>query len=45
MAIKPAASPEYVTIFVKSFRYWRTGKIVRAKGRAIPLRIRIKPKR
>ena len=45
MATKPDTNPEYTTIFVKWFRHWRTGKIVRAKGRAIPLRIRVKPKR
>jgi len=34
---------EYDIIFVKSFRHYRTGKIIRSKnGKAIPLRVRRK---
>lgn len=31
---------EYEIIFVKWFRHRKTGKIIHAKGKAIPLRIR-----
>ncbi|MEO7505988.1 MAG: hypothetical protein ABIZ95_02030 [Pyrinomonadaceae bacterium] len=34
----------YTIIFVKSFRHYRTGKIIRRPdGKAFPIRIRVKP--
>jgi len=34
---------DYIIVFVRSFRHWRTGKIVRrSDGKAFPLRVRVK---
>jgi len=40
---KQPAKYDYIIIFVRSFRHWKTGRIVRrADGGVFPLRVRVK---
>lgn len=40
---EPKKADDYIIVFVKSFRHWRTGRIIRRPdGKAFPLRVRVR---